>query len=237
MFLDVLVFGAHPDDAELSMGGTIAKLVKSGKKVGIIDLTMGELGTRGAPEIRQRESFEASNVLKIALRENLRMEDGNIQCDKLSVLKCVTAIRKYKPIIIFAPYYNDRHPDHINAGKLLKKAFFYSGLPKILTVDQGIEQQAYRPKKLYYYFQTYETIPSFIVDISQEMETKMSAIKRYSSQFYNPKSKEPETFISRENFLKYIEARSQYYGFKIGKDYGEPFYCEEFIEYYFENDF
>lgn len=237
MFLDVLVFGAHPDDAELSMGGTIAKLVKSGKKVGIIDLTMGELGTRGAPEIRQRESFEASNVLKIALRENLRMEDGNIQCDKLSVLKCVTAIRKYKPIIIFAPYYNDRHPDHVNAGKLLKKAFFYSGLPKILTVDQGMEQQAYRPKKLYYYFQTYETIPSFIVDISQEMETKMSAIKRYSSQFYNPKSKEPETFISRENFLKYIEARSQYYGFKIGKDYGEPFYCEEFIEYYFENDF
>jgi bacillithiol biosynthesis deacetylase BshB1 len=237
MNLEAIIFAAHPDDVELSMGGTVIKLAKSGKRIGIIDLTMGELATRGTPEIRQRESFEASKYLKITLRENLRMEDGNIKLDKDSILKCSTVIRKYKPQIIFAPFYHDRHPDHITTGKLIKKVFFYTGLPKLKTFDNGIELQAYRPKKLYYYFQTYDVHPSFIVDISSEFEDKMKAIRCYSSQFYNPKSKEPETFISQENFIKYIEARAQYYGFKIGKNYGEPFYTEELLEYNFELDF
>jgi N-acetylglucosamine malate deacetylase 1 len=230
MNIDVLVFAAHPDDAELSMGGTIAKLSKNNFKVGIIDLTRGELGTRGSAEIRQKEASQAAIMLKTVLRENLSIPDGNIEINKENLMRVIIDIRKYRPKIIFAPYFNDRHPDHIDASKLIKKAMFLTGLAKFKTYDKKVSQTAYRPRKLYYYMQSYTFDPSFIVDISDTFEIKMNAVRSYSTQFYNPKSTEPETFISKPEFINYIEARSHYYGFQIGKPFGEPFFCEEKIE-------
>lgn len=230
MKLDVLVFAAHPDDAELSMGGTIAKLSKNNFKVGIIDLTMGELGTRGTPETRQKEAAKASVILKVETRENLFIPDGDIQISKENIIKVIKAIRKYKPKIIFAPYFNDRHPDHFDASGLIKRGVFQSGLKAIKTIENKFELGVHRPDHLYYYMQTYTFEPSFIIDISDSFELKMKAVKAYGSQFFNPKSKEPETFISRPNFMRYIDSRASFYGFQIGKSYGEPFYSEEKIE-------
>jgi bacillithiol biosynthesis deacetylase BshB1 len=230
MIVDVLLFFPHPDDAELTMGGTVAKLVKNNMKVGIIDLTRGELGTRGNAETRHKEATKAASILKVTLRENLDIPDGNIEISKKNELKLVSAIRKHKPKLIFAPYFNDRHPDHVNASILTKKAYFSCGLPKVKTYDNKKLQEAHRPKRLFYSMHYYEFIPSFIIDISETFEDKMKAVSCYGSQFYNPKSVEPETFISRPNFLNYVEARALTYGFKIGKAYGEPFFCEEEIE-------
>ncbi len=230
MNLDILVFAAHPDDAELSMGGTISKLTKAGLKVGIVDLTRGELGTRGTAETRQREAFNAGITLKIALRENLGIPDGEIENTKENLMKVIIEIRKYKPKFIFAPYFNDRHPDHIDASNLIKRAMFSTGLAKIKTFDKEVPQQYYRPVKLFYYMQTYTFDPSFIVDISDTFDQKMKAVESYSSQFYDPKSKEPETFISKPEFLNYIKSRAEFYGFLINKTFGEPFFCEEKIE-------
>ncbi|MGE5398929.1 MAG: bacillithiol biosynthesis deacetylase BshB1 [Ignavibacteriales bacterium] len=230
MNLDALVFAAHPDDAELAMGGTIAKLTKNELKVGIIDFTRGELGTRGSAEIRQKEAFQAAICLKAAIRENLHIPDGGISVSKENITRVVMCLRKYKPKIIFAPYFNDRHPDHIDVSTIVKRAMFSAGLEKIKTFDKEKKQDAYRPQKLFYYMQTYAFTPSFIVDVSDSFEDKMKAVRAYSTQFFNPKSVEPETFISQPNFMKFVESRAQLYGFKIGKDYGEPFYCEEDIE-------
>lgn len=231
MNLDVLIFAAHPDDAELSMGGTIAKLSSQNFKVGLIDFTRGELGTRGSADIRQKEAFQAALTLKIAVRENLNIPDGNIEKNQQNLIKVIMAIRKYRPKIIFAPYFNDRHPDHIDASMIVKQAMFSTGLMKIKTFDKEVAQQAYRPDKLYYYMQTYTFDPTFIVDISSCFDMKMKAVNSYSSQFFNPKSTEPETFISKPGFIQYIESRAQFYGFQIGKRYGEPFFCEEKIEF------
>lgn len=230
MNLDVLVFAAHPDDAELSMGGTIAKLTSQNYKVGLIDFTRGELGTRGSADLRQKEAFQAALTLKIAVRENLNIPDGNIERNRQNLMKVILTIRKYRPKLIFAPYFNDRHPDHIDVSFIVKQAMFSTGLTKIKTFDKEVAQQAYRPGKLFYYMQTYTFDPSFIVDISSCFEMKMKAVNSYSSQFFNPKSTEPETFISRPGFIQYIESRAQFYGFQIGKHYGEPFYSEEKIE-------
>lgn len=230
MHLDVLVFSAHPDDAELSMGGTVALLSKNNIKVGLIDLTKGELGTRGSAETRQREAFNAAITLKAAMRENLEISDGNIQLNKENLLKVIMTIRKYRPSIVFAPYFNDRHPDHIDASHLIKRAVFYSGLSKIKTFDKEVPQQQFRPDKLYYYMQTYTFEPTFIVDVSETFEQKMKAITCYETQFHNPKSTEPETFISRPEFINYIRSRAEFYGFQIHKKYGEPFFCEETLE-------
>ena len=230
MNLDVLVFAAHPDDAELAMGGTIANLTKNNIKVGIIDLTKGELGTRGTAETRQREAFNAAIVLKIAVRENLEIPDGDIKNTRENLMKVIITLRKYKPKIIFAPYFNDRHPDHIDASDLIKRAMFSSGLAKIKTFDKEVPQNHFRPEKLYYYMQTYTFDPTFIFDISDTFETKMKAVECYSTQFHNPKSLEPETFISKPGFINYIKSRAEFYGFAIGKNYGEPFFCEEKIE-------
>jgi N-acetylglucosamine malate deacetylase 1 len=230
MYLDVLIFAAHPDDAELAMGGTIAKLTGNDIKVGIIDLTKGELGTRGTVEIRQKEAFLAAGILKVSLRENLLIPDGDIERKKENLMKVIMSIRKYRPKIIFAPYFNDRHPDHIHTSRLVKEAMFATGLAKLKTFDKEAAQNAYRPRKLYYYMQTYQFEPSFIVDISDCFETKMKAVQCYESQFHNPRSKEPETFISRPEFIHYIESRAQVFGFQIDKKYGEPFFCEEKIE-------
>jgi bacillithiol biosynthesis deacetylase BshB1 len=230
MHLDVLVFSAHPDDAELSMGGTIALLAKNNLKVGLIDLTKGELGTRGSAETRQREAFNAAIILKSAMRENLELQDGNIQFNKENLYKVIMTIRKYRPKIVFAPYMNDRHPDHVDASNLLKRATFYSGLAKIKTFDREVPQNHHRPEKIFYYMQTFTFEPSFIVDISETFELKMKAIQSYETQFHNPKSTEPETFISRPEFLNYIRSRAEFYGFQIQKKYGEPFFSEEKIE-------
>ena len=230
MKLDVLVFTAHPDDAELSMGGTIAKLTHNKFKIGIIDLTRGELGTRGTPETRQQEALKSSLILKTKVRENLDIPDGDIRRTKENLHKVVTAIRKYKPKIIFAPYFNDRHPDHIDASALVKEAMFSTGLAKVITSDKKINQEAYRPQKLFYYMLTYTFEPSFIVDISSFFKAKMDSIKAFSTQFHNPKSSDPETFLSNPQFMDYVVSRSKFYGFQIRKDYGEPFFCEESIE-------
>jgi bacillithiol biosynthesis deacetylase BshB1 len=231
MNLDVLVFAAHPDDAELSMGGTIAKLTNSNLKVGIIDLTRGELGTRGSVKTREHEANNAGKLLKVTLRENLKLPDGDIKNSKENLLRVILLIRKFRPKIIFAPYFNDRHPDHIDASHLVKRAMFSSGLSKIKTYNKKVAQQHFRPEKLFYYMQTYTFEPTFIINISDTFDQKMKAVKCFSSQFYNPRSKEPETFISRPEFLNYLKSRAEFYGFAINKMYGEPFFCEEKIEF------
>lgn len=230
MELDILVFAAHPDDAEISMGGTIAKLTSAGIKVGIIDLSKGEMGTRGSVDTRKSEAQKASAILNITQRENLGFKDGSLKFNEEYLHNIIRRIRKYRPRLVFAPYCNDRHPDHIGTSQLIKEAFFFSGLPKIVTEENDKIQNPYRPKKLFYYMQTYEFDPVFIVDISETFEVKMKSILAYSTQFHNPQSVEPETFISQPNFIKNLEARARVFGFKIGKDYGEPFYCEEKIE-------
>ena len=230
MTLDVLVFAAHPDDAELAMGGTIARFANDGFSVGIVDLTRGEMGTRGSADTREKEALEAAKILKTSIRENLLIPDGDIEISNGNVQKVVLSIRKYRPKIVFAPFYNDRHPDHIGASKLIKRAMFVSGLEKIKTSESEIAQRAYRPAKLFYYMQTYTFEPSFVVDISNFFETKMKAVWAYSTQFHNPESNEPETFISSPEFIEYVDARAKFYGFQIGKKFGEPFYCEEKIE-------
>jgi len=233
MKLDVLVFAAHPDDAELSMGGTIAKLTSNKLKVGVIDLTKAELSTRGNVKTRQKETDEASKRLKLKIRENFGIKDGNINITPESLKRVVTVLRKYKPSIVFAPYFNDRHPDHIDASNLVKRAVFSSGLEKFNTSVSGKSQKAYRPKKIFYYMQTYVFEPSFIVDITDHFELKMKSVKAFKSQFHNPDIKTEDTFISQPGFLDYVEARASFYGFQIRKKYGEAFFCEENIEYDF----
>ena len=230
MELDVLVFAAHPDDAELGMGGTIAKLVAEGKSVGIIDLTEAELSSNGTVESRREETESATKILGIAYRENLKVPDGKVKVNDEIVRSVIAGIRKHKPRIIFAPYFNDRHPDHIATSKIVKEAVFFSGLKKIETELNGEKQLPHRPKKLYYYMQTYEFTPSFIVDISEHFETKMNSVRAYKSQFHNPDEKGELTFISDPKFIKYLEARARYFGFQIRKEYGEPFFCEEAVE-------
>jgi bacillithiol biosynthesis deacetylase BshB1 len=230
MNLDVLVFAAHPDDAELGMGGTIAKCTKSNIRVGIIDITQGEMGTRGNSDVRREEALKAAEILNTSIRENLTIPDGDIQLTDVNVKSIVKLIRKHRPKVIFAPYFNDRHPDHVSASNLIKKAFFVSGLKKYETSEQGKEQGAYRPGKLFYYMQTYTFNPSFIIDISNSFEEKMKSVKAFATQFHDPNNSEPDTFISQPQFIEYVEARAKHYGFQIGKKYGEPFYCDEDIE-------
>jgi N-acetylglucosamine malate deacetylase 1 len=233
MKLDILVFAAHPDDAELSMGGTIAKFSANNFKVGVIDLTKAELSTRGNTKSRSNETNDASKILKLKVRENLGFRDGNIKITNETLNKVVSVIRKYNPSIVFAPYFNDRHPDHIDTSNLVKRAVFSSGLEKFKTLLSGKPQKATRPKKIFYYMQTYLFEPTFIVDISDYFEVKMKSVNAYKSQFHNPKIKTENTFISQPGFLDYIEARAKFYGFQIRKKYGEAFFCEENIEYDF----
>jgi bacillithiol biosynthesis deacetylase BshB1 len=234
MKLDILVFAAHPDDAELSMGGTIARFTANGLKVGIADLTKAELSTRGNTILRSKETDEASRILKLKIRENLGLPDGNISAAENSLKKVVSVIRKYEPKIVFAPYFNDRHPDHIDTSNLIKRAMFSSGLEKFKTNFNGKSQPPFRSNKLFYYMQTYLFEPSVIVDISDYFEIKMKSCRAYNSQFHNPDLKKEDTFISKPEFLDYVEARAKFYGFQIRKKYGEPFYCEETVEYTFE---
>ncbi len=235
MKLDVIAFAAHPDDAELSMGGTIARFNSMKLKAGIVDLTQGEMSSRGNIEIRQKETRNASKILNLSVRENLKISDGNIEINQENLEKVVNLIRRFTPKIIFAPYFNDRHPDHIQTSKLIKNAMFVTGLTKFKTSYQGQIQSTYRPKKLYYYMQTYTFAPSFIIDITKHFQQKMKATLAFKSQFYDSKHKGPQTFISRPEFIEFLEARAKVYGFEIGKKYGEPFFCEEQIEMGIEN--
>ena len=230
MNLSVLIFAAHPDDAELSMGGTIAKFTESGFKVGIIDLTQGEMGTRGSAEIRKNEAADAAKILKISVRENLLIPDGDIRISNENINKVVVMMRKYCPVLVFAPYFNDRHPDHIHTSDLIKEAMFVSGLPKVKTFEGENAQTVFRPSKLFYYMQTYTFQPSFIVDITDSFDKKMNSVRAFKTQFHNPDSNEPETFISKPEFIDFVEARAKYFGFQIGKKFGEPFYSEVNIE-------
>lgn len=232
MKLDVLAFAAHPDDVEMGMGGTISKLTSQGLKVGIVDFTKGEMGTRGNEELRMEEAARALSILKLTKRDNLSLPDGSIRPNPDFVKLAVQKIREYKPEIIFANYFIDRHPDHEGCGKIIKEAMFLSGLPKYETKLNKTKQEAYRPKQLFYYMMTTEFSPKFIIDISGHFQNKMEAIKAFSSQIYNPEkeNKEPETFISQPSFFKIFEARARHYGFLIRKEFGEAFYCDEEIE-------
>jgi len=221
--IDALFIGAHPDDIEITSSGTLVKMIKSGLKAGILDLTLGELSTRGDVRTRKLETEAASKILGIKVRENLGLSDGEILNNRINRLKIIRIIRKYRPKIVFAPFSRDRHPDHINSSILIKESVFYSGLNKIVTEGYN----AFRPDKIFYFRHAYDLPISFIVDISDTYKIKMRAIKVYKSQFYNPKSKQPGTYISSKLFLKDVESRARFYGFKIGVEFGEPFYCDE----------
>lgn len=230
MKLDVLAIAAHPDDIELSCGGTVAKLVKQGKKVGIVDLTQGEMGTRGSAEIRLQEAEKAAEILGLAMRENLRMYDGKFTTGHVNKLRLIRVIRQYRPDVLLIPHWLERHPDHERAHRLARDAWFYSGLRKIETEEEdGLVLEPHRPKICFHYMQKYEFEPSFIVDITDVYDLRMEAIRAYKSQFHNPESNDPETLLSRPDFFEFIETRARYYGNKIGVRYGEPFYAIETI--------
>lgn len=230
MKLDILVLAAHPDDAELGCGGTIAKHVAAGKKVGVIDFTRGELGTRGTPQTREEEAAASAKILGLSVRENLALKDGYFQNDAESQHKVIRAIRKYRPEIVIANAIYDRHIDHGKGASLGYDACFLSGLAKIETVDEsGAKQQAWRPPAIYHYIQSLFITPDFVVDISDYWDVKMDSIRAFKSQFFDPQSKEPETFISKPGFLKMLEARATEYGHAIGTAYAEGFTVRRYL--------
>lgn len=222
--LDALFIGAHPDDIELTSAGTLLKLIKNGYTCGIIDLTLGELSTGGNLILRKKETQKATKILGIKVRENLCLPDGDIQKNQKNRIRLIRLIRKYKPDIVFASYPFDRHPDHINASNLITESIYFSGLVK-LKIENTIP---HRPKKIFYFNHSYDMPVSFIVDISDTFKTKLKSIQAYSSQFYNHRNKiQLSTYINSKIFFKYIETKARFYGFKIGVEYGEPFYSPE----------
>ena len=229
--LDVLVITVHPDDAELGCGGTIAKHVAYGRKVGLVDLTRGELGTRGTPEIRQTEAEAAAKILGVSVRENLDMRDGFFKNDEPHQLKVITALRKYRPEIVITNAIHDRHPDHGRAGELVNDAVFLAGLRKIETAVAGEIQTPHRPRLLLQLIQDEYIQPDIVVDVSDHWEPKIAAIKAYRSQFFDEsyQEDEPQTYISKPDFLESIEARSREYGKYIGATYGEGFTCRRLL--------
>lgn len=230
MKIDVLAFAAHPDDAELACSGTLSLLKAQGKTTGIIDLTRGELGTRGTPEIRDAEAAASAKILGLDVRENLGFRDGFFRNDEEHQLAVIRIIRKYRPEIalINAPF--DRHPDHGRGSILLREAAFLSGLRMIKTELDGVEQEAWRPKKVYKYIQDHRLEPSFVVNISDHFETKMASIRAFSSQFFDPTSDEPDTYISSPAFMQSVEARAKDMGQQIGVAYGEGFIAERVVK-------
>ncbi len=229
MKLDILAFGAHPDDVELGCSGTIAKEVSLGKKVGIIDLTRGELGTRGSVEIRNSESAKASEILGVVVRENLDMRDGFFVNDEAHQLKVIEMIRKYQPEIVLCNAITDRHIDHGKGSKLVSDACFLSGLRQIKTELNGEAQEAWRPKVVYHYIQWQNIEPDFVVDISEFMDKKMDSVLAYGSQFYDPNSKEPVSPITSKNFLDSVKYRAQDLGRLVGVEYAEGFTTERYL--------
>ena len=229
MKLDILILSAHPDDAELGCGGTILKHVSAGHKVGIVDLTRGELGTRGTPSTRDQEASDSAKILGLTVRENLGLPDGFFQSNKDSQLAVIKALRKFRPSIVIANATYDRHPDHGHGSDLAFESCFLSGLAKIETEDETEKQEAWRPSALYHYIQSQFMEPDFIVDISDNWEKKLEAIRAFKSQFFDPSNKEPETYISNPGFLKMLEARAVELGHAIGVRYGEGFVTRRWI--------
>ncbi len=227
--LDILVIAAHPDDAELGCSGTIASQIAKGYKVGIVDLTQGEMGTRGTPEIRLQESDDAAKILKLSARENLAFRDIYFKDDEEHQHKLIEIIRKYQPEIVLANAISDRHPDHGKASGLASNACFMSGLRTIETSFEGKIQAPWRPKFVYHYIQNNLVEPDFIVDITPFWQTKIESILAFKSQFYDPSSAEPKSFISDPEFLPFIEARARELGHRIFTKYGEGFTKERFI--------
>ncbi len=229
MKVDILAIGAHPDDVELGCGGTLAKLISEGKTVAVIDLTQGELGTRGTNITRAEEAAEATRVMGYVGRENLKMKDGFLVNSEEYQLEIVKMIRKYQPDIVFANAIDDRHPDHAKASKLVSDACFLSGLVKIETTLDNESQKAWRPKQIFHYIQWKNITPAFVVDVSGFMEKKIEACLAYKTQFYDPNSKEPMTPIATKDFLESIKYRAQDLGRLSGVDYAEGFTTEKLL--------
>ena len=227
--LDILAFAAHPDDVELAASGTMIKHVQMGKKTGIIDLTQGEMGTRGNAEIRGEESNLASEILGVSVRENLGFADAFFEVSNENLLKIIQKLRKYRPNVVLCNAVSDRHPDHARASELVSRACFMSGLKKIKTFEDDKEQDSFRPVAVYHYIQDRWIDPDFIVDITETYDLKIEAIKCFKSQFFNPESIEPETPISSDHFLKSIESRAISLGRYIDTEYGEGFTAERFV--------
>lgn len=229
MKLDILAFGAHPDDVELGCAGTLAKEIALGRKVGIVDLTQGELGTRGSVEKRYQEAAKAVEVLGVAVRENLKFRDGFFINDENHQLEIVKRIRKYRPEIVICNAVDDRHIDHPKGSKLVSDACFLSGLRMLETVHEGVKQEAYRPKVVYHYIQWKNIEPDFVVDITGFMDKKLAAVMAYDSQFFKPNSDEPLTPIATRNFQESVHYRAQDLGRLIGVEYAEGFTTERYV--------
>jgi bacillithiol biosynthesis deacetylase BshB1 len=229
MKLDILAFGAHPDDVELGCGATIAKEISLGKKVGIVDLTRGELGTRGSANLRDLEAKSAGDILGISVRENLRFADGFFINDNRHQLEIIKMIRKYQPEIVLCNAIDDRHIDHPKGSSLVSDACFLSGLVKINTAVEGENQEKWRPKKVYHYIQWKNIEPDFVVDVTGFVEKKIDAVSTYSSQFYDQNSKEPETPITSKNFIDSINYRARDLGRLINVEYAEGFTTERYV--------
>jgi N-acetylglucosamine malate deacetylase 1 len=220
--VDIIFFGAHPDDVELSAGGTAAKCVKDGLRIGIVDLTRGEMGTRGTPQTRKKEAASSAKILGATFRQQLDFQDGNLQTGREQELEIIELLRIHKPKLVIAPWPDDRHPDHTRTGRIVTEASFYAGLKSLKT-----SAPAHRPQTVLYYMQNYMVPPSFVVDVTRHWKTKMRSVAAYKSQFFDPKSKEPRTFISDPKFLEMIEARGKHFGAMIGANYGEAFVTKQ----------
>ncbi len=229
MKLDILAIGVHPDDVEISCAGTILKHIALGKICGILDLTCGELGTRGSGEIRLVEAANAAKILGVSVRDNLKMADAFFKNDKEHQLEIIKKIREYQPEIILCNATTDRHPDHGRAAALVSEACFYSGLTRIETQHNSIDQKAWRPQAVYHYIQDRHLKPDFVVDISAFLEKKMEAIQSFKSQFYNPDSTEPESPISMKTFFELQKGKMQVFGRDAGFEYAEGFTVERTI--------
>lgn len=223
MHLHIMAIGVHPDDVELGCSGTLINHIRKGQQAGILDLTRGELGSRGSVEIRHKEATEAAQVAGVSIRHNLGMADGFFENDTENRLKIITYLRRYQPEIVLANALDDRHPDHGRAGQLIRDACFLSGLRKISTQWEGEEQAAWRPKRVFHYIQDRFREPDIIVDISSSFPAKMEAIRCFGTQFLPQGSSEPQTYISRSGFLEKIEGRALELGQRIGVTYGEGF--------------
>lgn len=229
MKLDILVFAVHPDDAELGCSGTILKHIAAGKKVGIVDLTRGELGTRGTAETRDQESAASTKILGLHVRENLAMRDGFFRNDEEHQLKIIQMIRKYTPEIVLSNALHDRHPDHGRAGDLVYDALFLSGLAKVETEFEGASQAAFRPRLLLQYIQDRYIKPDILIDITDHWDKKLECIHAFKTQFFNPDNDEQQTYISSPDFLKVIEARSRELGKSIGAVHAEGFTSKKLL--------
>lgn len=223
MKLDILAIGVHPDDVELGCAGTLMKHIDQGYTVGILDLTRGELGTRGTIATRKKEALDASKIMGVKVRENLGFKDGFFVNDEKHQRELIKVIRKYQPSIVISNAKYDRHPDHGRSAQLTYDACFLAGLSKVETSLNGKKQQAYRPKALYHYIQAIHAEPHFVVDITNYFDRKLEAIHAYKTQFYDPKSKEKNTFISSPEFLEFVRARASHFGVPIGVRYAEAF--------------